>query len=225
MKKLLSIILLTVILISTASCAGGGISFGKGEETTTERIVMTDPNLNADKKEIIPLTFCANIAQIEEDFEIPKGWYKTERGTKDFLDAYEDDPLYFTVPEEHSKSGYRGFCYMLIDDVHLLADVVETTGKYTFHDVYNTNILDEHFILAVERYSAAAMMNSTFYTVVFDADTKVLSITQDINMNREYSKGTDFLATALDLVPIDKSILKGVPLSEVTTNYVQAPLG
>ena len=128
--------------------------------------------------------------------------------------------MYFFILFYHSGNS---FFYLLIDDHDVLSNVVSSTKKYTVNDVYNSDVLDNYFIIAIERYSSQAMMNFTFYTVEFDRDTKVLTITQDIEWHNEYSNGTGYVSTALDLVPVERSVLGGVPLSEVTTVYKQAP--
>lgn len=223
MRKFLSAVLITVMLLSAVSCAEGGIKFGKEKGTSAEHDVITVPDANAESKKTIKLTFCQNISRLPFGKSVPEGWYVTDPGTNDFLDAYKNDPLYSTVPEEHRHSGYKGFFYLLIDDHDVLSNVVSSTKKYTVNDVYNSDVLDNYFIIAIERYSSDAMMNFTFYTVEFDRDTKVLTITQDIEWHNDYSNGTGYVSTALDLVPVERSVLGGVPLSEVTTVYKQAP--
>ena len=214
MKKLLSLLLIVFMLLSVTACKNGK----NNGDSSGSNGVLSDENANAN--EIMPLIFCYNISQLSENLETPAGWYalSAEKQKANFLKAYESSNQYY-VPENADSKNKRTMAYLLIDDIVTLSDVIKTTGQYSLADVYPSNILDDHFIIAVLGYSGTSSDNFVKYGVEFDETTKVLTLKEQRYDKAEYSTYVECVSYSLDLIPVKKSVLKDVPLSDITAVY------
>ena len=218
MKKLLSLLLITIMLFSLTACKNGK---NNGDSSGSNGVLSDEnANANANANEIMPLIFCYNISQLSENLETPAGWYalSVEKRKANFLKAYESSNQYY-VPENTGSKNKRTMAYLLIDGVVTLSDVIKTTEQYSLADVYPSNILDDHFIIAVWGYSGTPSDNFVKYGVEFDETTKVLTLKEQRYDKAEYSTYVECVSYSLDLIPVKKSVLKDVPLSDITAVY------
>ena len=222
MKKLISVILIILALFSLSACKNekNETSDGSGDNNN----VLTDENASAQKKEIIRTTFCYNLSRRPAAVVLPKGYYELSEGKMDteFLKAYVGKNGYFdnVVLGENASSYACAISYLLIDDVGTLSDVLSTTGKYTLGDIYPANILDNYFVIAIHRHSSSQSANGSRYTVEFDKESNTLNIKQEpYRAGYVHSNAQLVPAYALDLVPIERTVLNGVDLKNVKATF------
>jgi len=218
MKKLISLILVVFILFSFSACKDKNND--KNQQGNNNNNLLVDENANANQKKIIRTTFSYTISEHPEGFDIPEGWYGLpyEKIRTNFLEAYEGKAGYFNnvVKTEKANPNMTAISYLLIDDIDTLSAVLATTGTYTLNDIYPLNVLNNHFIIAVFRMSTKASTNGSLYTVNFDEANKTLNISQEpYHSGWQTGNAAGWNARALDLVPIERSVLNGVDLKDV----------
>jgi len=222
MKKPLSIILIALLILALPACKDKNND--KNQQGNNNNNLLVDENANANQKKIMRTTFCYNLSRRPNGYVLPEGYHELpeEKQKVEFLAAYAGNTSYFDNIElaENAKTIMRARSYLIIDDIDTLSAVLATTGTYTLNDIYPLNILNNHFIIAVCRNSLSPATNGSLYSVEFDEASKILNIKQTPYLAGYVSGNTMALDSyALDLVPIERSVLNGVDLDEISATF------
>ena len=154
-------------------------------------------------------------------------WYPILRtGEYSFTDthnAFKAKEGYIQAPSGTNEERLSAHGYILIDDFSLLTEVVEGVTIKKTSEFYTANVFEEYIAYVMFRYAAAPFMNFVDYEIAFDAQSKVMSIKQHFTYYDGYDSVTSDVGNAIDIVLIERSLLEGTEIKDITIAYEQLP--